>query len=878
MSSSEEGSASTLPLPTRLGPVELAVLETVLEQEASTGQPCPIVRFRLALPSKGHRDALGNLLAADLIEATSVGYRLQLRGVLILADRPAAQRWIAVCNMAISVLAECFREREGGSATIEDVAHHGRIPEISQTDVERAITHLNDISLLGGSSRSQETGYVSKFTTLEAIIDAVNIESMLVRRSIFRDAFVEHSAAEKGALPGGDDSAAIAAAERSLSTDNVPWGSFTQWLTRQPWIPAFVAVIIVNGLLAVRRDPRQSAYAASRPLESVRTDTIAGATTVAETPNVAGALNVAAATQLARRRVLAAVALATSVLCSVGAATVVGIYDGAGAIVGSALLCAVFAFVAGLGLVTTKDDAESLGFRVSAGAVRWAAGSPAHLAVFAAGALSVAALAILAGPVSLLDYVVRADQQNFAVRWSRVMPLPSQWMKSSYGAAELRVWSPSRTRFENDAHCVSSAGTATVATFTSGPAGLRVITCTSTPLRDQDVVDSLLRQTASDSLCLNGVEYAPVLLDGVSRYVGRAPFRRSDGSRREFPACRATAHGTPPPAAGAHGSELESHCSSRGGRLLTEREWRSLSARALRDVNRVARLRPRAVRLGIGSVGGVLFEPGLPEFVNECPGAPSCWERKALIVTSEFKTIAGKNPAQGTFRCVLGNGIDKTGRIHRWLVAGPLPFDETTGFSVRQLAGLATTTPVAGDALPADLVGDSCEGSRCAWRPNESALIDGQSVSTCKPGQQRICGPAGRQDQLSVDLGCAFGAIDPPASVAYLATNLRVEADTEVLFATAADDDYKFFLDGRELAAWTGSSHCLEERPCGLAARADTTPCADITPAKLTRGSHRLFVAVANRLGWWGVSVRVLNNDLSTFPQGIETTLASVPE
>jgi predicted nucleotide-binding protein len=160
----------------------------VFTEEASSGQRSAKL-FRASLPSEAHRDAIGALVIGGYVEESVRGYRVRLRGVLVLAAEPVAARWIELCDMVLRVVAPLYLERDEVRVSPGDVFARRPVPEVSEDDVAHAATLLNDASMWGGSTPSPTTGYVATFDLTEAAAHAESLASLVSRGRLFSDAY-----------------------------------------------------------------------------------------------------------------------------------------------------------------------------------------------------------------------------------------------------------------------------------------------------------------------------------------------------------------------------------------------------------------------------------------------------------------------------------------------------------------------------------------------------------------------------------------------------------------------------------------------------------------------------------------------------------------
>lgn len=236
-----------------------------------------------------------------------------------------------------------------------------------------------------------------------------------------------------------------------------------------------------------------------------------------------------------------------------------------------------------------------------------------------------------------------------------------------------------------------------------------------------------------------------------------------------------------------HWTTADAACRSSGGRLITEAEWEVLA--------REASAEPSLERPGAVFGESFRFRPAVREFVQDCfvdqpvpmstvdpvVERPGCFEHvgRVLRLRSGTPNILSreKNPLDGRFRCVAGSGLDREGRVYRWLISGPHPFDGTR-HALPSTTGILATPPVLGDTAGV-LDGDPAHG---LWFANEPRLEDGRSLSPCSDSQRTCSG-----NSLSIDFSCElFGDDDDHALNGALAVSyLHVAAPTRVRIVAA---------------------------------------------------------------------------------------------
>jgi hypothetical protein len=168
----------------------------------------------------------------------------------------------------------------------------------------------------------------------------------------------------------------------------------------------------------------------------------------------------------------------------------------------------------------------------------------------------------------------------------------------------------------------------------------------------------------------------------------------------------------------------------------------------------------------------------------------------------------------------LGIGTDaipqRKGFITNWKIVGPLPNDNGSAFG-------KSFFPEG----QADLADISFDGKTVSWK-------DGMSD----------------QVPATINLREFFNLGDVPAAC-YAATDIKVDAETPVVFLIGSNDGCEFFVNGQKL------HETKEGRPL--------TIDQDKVEAKLAPGSNRIVIKVLQDGGAWEFVVRVTNPDGSPF-------------
>ena len=296
-------------------------------------------------------------------------------------------------------------------------------------------------------------------------------------------------------------------------------------------------------------------------------------------------------------------------------------------------------------------------------------------------------------------------------------------------------------------------------------------------------------------------------------------------------------------------------CQSAGGRLISEAEWEVL-ARKASALPRDSESTPDA------SLGSTFqFTLGMREFVQDCfvdqpvrtanvdpvVESPGCYEHvgRAIRLRGKIPNFASreKNPLEGRFRCVAGNGLDRDGRIYRWLISGPYAFDGT-GHPLPSTSEILAAPPTLGSGRGSIANAQRDPG---LWFANEPRIEEGRSLSPCSSHQRTCLGNA-----LSVDFTCElFGdEHDHSLNGALAVSYLHVTELTRLRVLASADDNFAMWIDGQPLGGYSGPPACAsEDRP-----QLDKV-------VKLEPGTHPVVVAVGDQGNWWVLSVRLRKED-----------------
>lgn len=175
---------------------------------------------------------------------------------------------------------------------------------------------------------------------------------------------------------------------------------------------------------------------------------------------------------------------------------------------------------------------------------------------------------------------------------------------------------------------------------------------------------------------------------------------------------------------------------------------------------------------------------------------------------------------------------DRAGRIGNWLIIDA-PWPDSNGCD-----GNLT------DHLPPDIDPVCVDGTRY-WRGYQAASGTPDWMSPC--GSSRACN-GGR---ASVDFNCAYGGrvVGPPdGASSYAMTYLVVQRDVTVTLVTAADDTYRYWIDGTPVFSSGANCRCFSDGQHSQTVALGT-------------GVHRLLIQVSEGAGHWGFVMRVLDGN-----------------